>query len=352
MNDTILIIEDNNDLRENTNELLKLAGYNTHLASNGIEGLQLARKYNPNLILCDIMMPSLDGYGVLKAVENVPELLGIPFIFMSALGGSKDLRKGMDMGADDYLIKPFDGEGLLNMVSGRLKRSRIFNNIAKNSTYDLPDNSRNIQNAQEFDDLTSKRIKKLRKKDMLYMEGDFPNFSYQVISGKIKVFKADDSGKELIVDIYKAGDFFGFVSIFENRNYNDFAMAIENAEVAFIPREDFLECLYSNNALAFKFIEMLSHSILDAEDKLVKLAYNSARKRVAEAIVLLGKKYGNENSVDAEFSLNRENISSLSAISPESVSRNLTDFRDEGLIETSNGNIKILNMKKLVALKN
>lgn len=76
MNNTILIIEDNKEMRENTDELLELSGYKTFTANNGKEGLKLARKYKPSLILCDIMMPELDGYGVLRALENIPEMMG------------------------------------------------------------------------------------------------------------------------------------------------------------------------------------------------------------------------------------------------------------------------------------
>ena len=184
------------------------------------------------------------------------------------------------------------------------------------------------------------------------MDGDSPNFLYFVVSGKIKVFKSNEMGKEFIIDIYKEGDFLGYVALLVDNKYRESAMAIENSEVALIPRQDFFQLLHSNHEVSMKFIKLMSSNFSDAEEKLLKLAYDSARKRVAEAIIFVSKKYEIEGKNDLSFALLRENISALSGISPESVSRNLTDFKKEGLIETCNGSIKILNLKKLEVLKN
>ena len=183
------------------------------------------------------------------------------------------------------------------------------------------------------------------------MEGDSPNFLYFIVSGKIKIFKTNELGKEYIIDIYKEGDFIGYSALLDNSKHKESAMAIENSEVALIPRQDFLQLLYANNEVAMKFIKLMSNNFSEAEEKLLKLAYDSARKRVAEAIILVSKKYKVEGKNELSFTLNRENISALSGISPESVSRNLSDFREEGLIETSNGSIKIINLNKLEKLK-
>ncbi len=187
---------------------------------------------------------------------------------------------------------------------------------------------------------------------MLFMEGDTPSHLYYVVSGKIKVFKSNETGKELIVDIYKEGDFFGYVELIEGCKHKEFAMAIENSEVALIPKEDFYQLLYSDHDIALIFINLLAKSYSDAEEKLIHLAYNSARKRVAEAIIFVYEKYQKEGEPKLMFNLMRENISSLSGISPESVSRNLSDFRDQGLIETHNGNLRILDLEKLKQMKN
>ena len=114
MNKSILLIEDNKDMRENTSEILELAHYKVSTAKNGKEGVELAQKQKPDLIICDIMMPVLDGYGVLHMLSKNPETANIPFIYLSAKAERSDLRKGMEMGADDYLTKPFDDIELLN----------------------------------------------------------------------------------------------------------------------------------------------------------------------------------------------------------------------------------------------
>jgi CheY-like chemotaxis protein len=104
----ILLIEDNTDVRENTAEILSLAQYNVITAKNGKEGVELAQKEKPDLIICDIMMPVLDGHGVLHLLSKNDETSGIPFIFLTAKAERSDFMKGMELGADYYLTKQFD----------------------------------------------------------------------------------------------------------------------------------------------------------------------------------------------------------------------------------------------------
>ncbi|WP_449436365.1 response regulator transcription factor [Pedobacter steynii] len=118
----ILIIEDNDDIRESTAEILMLGNYEVFQAENGKYGVELATKYLPDVILCDIMMPELDGYGVLHLWVRKSETSAIPFVFLTAKTERIDIRKGMEMGADDYLTKPFDDVELLNAIETRLKK--------------------------------------------------------------------------------------------------------------------------------------------------------------------------------------------------------------------------------------
>ena len=101
----ILIIEDNVDIRENTAELLELSGYHVETASDGIEGVRVAKSILPDVVICDIMMPNLDGFGVLQVFSNHPELSQVPFIFLTAKTDRADMRKGMEMGADESSIE-------------------------------------------------------------------------------------------------------------------------------------------------------------------------------------------------------------------------------------------------------
>ena len=119
---SVLVIDDNSDIRENTAEILELAGYKTFTAENGKKGGEVAQKEKPDVIVCDIMMPELDGYGVLHLLRKNPDTEQIPFVFLTAKTERSDFRKGMEMGADDYITKPCDKIELLNAVESRLKK--------------------------------------------------------------------------------------------------------------------------------------------------------------------------------------------------------------------------------------
>lgn len=118
----ILLIEDNDDVRNNIAEILELYNYEVEMAENGKIGLDKMPGYAPDLILCDVMMPVLDGYGVLRAIQNLEAFKNTPFIFLTARTDRADFRSGMESGADDYITKPFDGAQLLKAVENRLNR--------------------------------------------------------------------------------------------------------------------------------------------------------------------------------------------------------------------------------------
>jgi DNA-binding NarL/FixJ family response regulator len=119
----ILIIEDEPEMRRNLATILRLEKYQPLTAEHGRAGVELALKENPDLILCDVMMPELDGYGVLQALRGNTATEATPFIFLTAKGEKPDIRAGMNLGADDYLTKPVAKADLLNAVASRLKRA-------------------------------------------------------------------------------------------------------------------------------------------------------------------------------------------------------------------------------------
>src|SRR5438270_11374340 len=121
----ILLIEDNQDIRENAAEILELSHYKVFTAENGLRGVESALMNKPDLILCDIMMPEMDGYGVLHMVQKNPDLKATPFIFLSAKTEQTDVRKGMGLGADDYIPKPFSATDLLTAVESRLRKTEL-----------------------------------------------------------------------------------------------------------------------------------------------------------------------------------------------------------------------------------
>src|SRR6266446_7708355 len=119
----ILVIEDEPEMRRNITTLLRFKNYEPIAAENGLVGVEMARREKPDLILCDVMMPELDGFGVLRALQKDAKLALIPFIFLTAKGEKDDLRCGMNLGADDYLTKPVANYDLVQAIEARLSRA-------------------------------------------------------------------------------------------------------------------------------------------------------------------------------------------------------------------------------------
>src|SRR5262245_39030830 len=120
----ILIIEDHGDTRRNLRLMLRFEGFELFEAENGVAGVTSAKQHKPDLILCDVMMPKLDGYGVLKALRAEPSTRTIPFLFLTAKGDKVDIRHGMNLGADDYLPKPVGRDELMAAIAARLERAK------------------------------------------------------------------------------------------------------------------------------------------------------------------------------------------------------------------------------------
>jgi len=349
----IVLIEDNDDIRENTAEILKLAKYNVLTASNGKEGVELTQNENPDLIICDVMMPVLDGYGVLHMLSKNPVTSGIPFIFLTAKAERGDFRKGMEMGADDYLTKPFDDIELLNAIESRLKKAET---IKKEFSKNIEGLNDFIQSAKTYDDLkklsAENDIRKYKKKDEIYSESHYPKGLFFIKKGKVKTYRANEQGKEFITGLYKEGDFFGYLALLEEEKYSDTATTLEDAEICLIPKDDFYSLLYKNSEVSKKFIKIISDNLQEKEEQLVKLAYNSVRKRVAEALITLYNRYKKEEEDNFSINISREDLANLAGTATETTIRTLSDFKEENLIEIKGSTITILNSDKLAKMKN
>ncbi len=348
----ILLIEDNPDVRENTAEILELAQYEVITATNGREGVELAQQEKPDLIICDIMMPVLDGHGALHLLSKNDETASIPFIFLTAKAERTDYRKGMEMGADDYLTKPFDDIELLNAIEVRLKKNEILRkeftkNI--NGINDFINEAKGIESLKKLSE--AREAREYKKKDDIYKEGSYPKGIYFINKGKVKTFRASESGKELITELHKEGDFFGYTSLLKNEPYTSSATALEDAEVYMIPKDDFFDLIYKNAEVSRKFIEMLSNNLSENEKQLVKLAYNSVRKRLAEALVRLSDKY-KDGAEKFSMNISREDLANMVGTATETVIRTLSDFKDEKYIEISGGSITILDYDRLATMRN
>jgi two-component system, OmpR family, alkaline phosphatase synthesis response regulator PhoP len=121
----ILVIEDEEQIRLNIQEILALGEFSVITAADGVQGKNLAKIKSPDLIICDIMMPGMDGFDVLKVLRNDPTTANIPFIFLTAKSERDDLRQGMNLGADDYITKPFEPSEILQAVKARLERQAV-----------------------------------------------------------------------------------------------------------------------------------------------------------------------------------------------------------------------------------
>ena len=342
----ILLIEDNNEVRENLAEILELSNYRVFTAEDGKKGVEIALRETPDLIVCDIMMPVLDGYGVLHLLNKHIETYGIPFIFLTAKSEKADLRKGMEMGADDYLTKPFEGIELLNAIEIRLKKAASIKQHATKNSEDVSAFIKDVNKAANVK-LTSgeRELYDYKRKQLLYTEGQRPKAVYYIKSGKIKTYKTNEDGKELITNIYSTGDFFGYSYILEEINYKENAEALEDSEVIFIPKDDFITLISGDPLVAKQFIKIIAHNMLDKEEHLLNLAYNSLRKKVAYQLLQIFDKFKKEN--DATIHLSRENLAQTIGIATESLIRTLSDFKTEKLIDIRGNAIVILNEEKL-----
>jgi DNA-binding response OmpR family regulator len=345
MEKTILVIDDNTDIRENTAEILDLAGYKTVTAENGKKGVEAAMNSKPDLIVCDIMMPELDGYGVLHLLRKNPDTQHIPFIFLTAKTERSDFRKGMEMGADDYVTKPFDDIELLNAIEVRLKKSEVLNGQYASSPQGLSQFIKDIKNSGLLQQLSDQYdMEHYSKKQVLYTEGKRPRFLYYLVSGKVKAFKNHEDGKEYIIDLLSTGDFIGYKPLIEDKNYEDNTTILEDAEIMQIPKEDFLQMIYSDISIAAKFIHIITQNVKEKEERLLNLAYSSLRKRVAKALVDITSKFNAQNN---PIEISRDDIAQYIGTATESLIRTLSDFKEEKLIEIKSGKIIVTNIEKL-----
>lgn len=349
----ILLIEDNEDIRTNTAEILELSNYEVIVAEDGKVGVSKAIEHLPDLIICDIMMPVLDGYGVLHALQKNESVKNTPFIFLTAKSERSDFRKGMELGADDYITKPFSGTELLSAVDGRLKKIDLLKKEFSPGIEGLSHLLQTFSGKDALKTLTEDRnTNHYKKKQTVYSEGNHPNRLYYVITGKVKAFKTNEDGKELVTELYSPGDFLGHIAMLEGTVYKDTTEALENSELAVIPKEELDELLNKNAEVARKFIQLLAKNISAKEEQLLGLAYNSLRRKVADALLLLQKKYHNEKEENFVIDISRDNLATIAGTATESLIRTLSDFKTEKLIDIQNGNIKILNEHKLTTLLN
>jgi len=349
----VLVIEDNKAVRDNIDEILTLAGYEVICSENGKEGADRAMKDAPDVIICDIMMPMLDGYGVLHLLSKNQKTSSIPFIFLTAKADRVDFRKGMEMGADDYITKPFDGVELLNAVETRLRKNELLRTEFASNAEGVNDFLKEAKHAGKVSLADAgQETRNFKKKQLIYEQGQRPVALYFVSKGLVKTFRISDAGKELITAICKEGDFFGYTPLLEETTYKDNAEALEDSQVMLIPKSDFFNLINTDAAISKKFIKLLSSNLAEKEEHLLHLAYNSVRKRVADGLLHVNDKYKKNPTDKPKLEISRENLAQVVGTATESLIRVLSDFKSEKLIELQDGKIVVINEAKLKNLLN
>jgi DNA-binding response OmpR family regulator len=347
----LIVIDDHDDIRENIAEILSLAGYETFTAENGKRGVETAIRERPDLVICDIMMPELDGYGVLHLLRKNAATENIPFIFLTAKTERGDFRKGMEMGADDYITKPFDDIELLNAIEVRLKKYDVLQSKYASDEKGVSELIKDLSSSGLLNmQLDSYETEDLAKKLTLYSEGKRPKVLYYLKKGKIKASRVNDDGKEYITNFYAAGDFIGYLPLLEGKNYEDTAIVLEDAEVVMIPRDEFVNGVFNDITVATKFIRLIAQNVQEKEERLLSLAYGSLRKRVAKALVDIHAKFNKEEGgakTVKTLDISREDIAQYVGTATESLIRTLSDFKSEKLIEIKDGKIRITDLSRL-----
>lgn len=343
----VLLIEDDSTLRENTAEILELENYNVITASDGMEGLEIAKRETPDIIICDIMMPKLDGYSVLENLSKTEHTKHIPFIFLSAKTERKDVRKGMNLGADDYITKPFEEEELITAIESRLAKTEILKENRKTSSkkpeIKEEDLIRSLENLKDFI-FEYKKTKTYKSAEVIYDEGNHANNVYLIKNGVVKSHKIDEFGKELITKIYKSNEFFGYTSFTESTTYLESATAMESSEISIISKDELKTLLKDNHSLTLEFIQMLTDDLSEFKEHLLQMAYGSVKKKTASTILQFTEKLPKSSGT---IKISRSDLASVAGIATESLIRTLSSLKKEGLIDIEGRNITIIDLEKL-----
>lgn len=344
----VLIIDDHCDIRTACTEILELSNYHVLNANNAETGIEMAVKQQPDVILCCIEMTGMDGFKVLQLIKKRKETFAIPFVFITARTAHADFRHAMEMGADDYLVMPFDSINLLHTIEIRIKKhhrqSQYYNAIAQNLKK-LPIGIF-IKEISKL--IEGHKIKYIRKKQILYFEGDIPKGIYLVVEGVLKSTKLAEDGRQFTTSLHHPDEFIGLDSIFIDEPLKETAEAVEDSVVHLLPKAAILVLLDKYPEIGIQFIKILSDNIRDKGEQLVEFAYCSVRTRLAQVLLRLSRKTQNTN----QLYLSRAELATLAGISIETVSRTLSVFREEGLIEKDEHIINLIDVFKLSDVKN
>ena len=343
----VLLIEDDAILRENTSELLELSNYEVITASNGKIGVDKAIKILPDIIVCDILMPEMDGYSVLQELTKHSIAKYIPFVFLSAKTERQDIRKGMNMGADDYLTKPFGEKELINTIESRIAKAAILKEereMYQDNTHANEEEIRTLGDLKVFLE-DNGTVLNYKQDDIIYKEGDNSNLIYLVTKGVVKCHKLDEQGKELTTELHKENDLFGYTSFTQNIPYQETATAIKDAQVIGLPKRELKDILNKNHKVTLELMQLLTDDLKGMKDQLLQMAYSSVHKKTASTILKFAEKLNRKP--EDPISISRSDLASVAGIATETLIRAMSNFKKQGIIEIEGKNIKIIDIQKL-----
>lgn len=343
----ILVIEDNLEVRENIAELLELSGYEVAEAEHGKMGVKMALEQLPDLIICDVMMPVLDGHGTLKILQNNPKTQQIPFVFLTAKAEKEDFRVGMNLGADDYITKPFTDIELLDAVELRLDKQ-------ERHTPAITATGQGFFNPEQYFQeqlplfIAQHSLHSYDTQQWIFRAGDTPNALYYLQEGSIQSSVQTDFGKELTLDLYGAGDFLGLEALLTAGNYTLNATTATPCKVYIIPKLAFETWIKEEPSVAQHFMYLLALQNKHKNHWLLQMAYSSVRKRVAEGLLRLHRKYAlSANQQHFEVQISREALANLVGTTKETVTRVLREFKNSNWIDLKGSHLTLLQLEAL-----
>ena len=338
--DQILVIEDNPEVRENLAEILELSGYRVLTAANGLAGARAAIEHLPALILCDVMMPELDGFGVLNILAENERTAGIPFVFITARTEMEDIRRGMTLGADDYITKPFYKDELLQVIRTRLKKAASRGPQPREDDRTQPhlsDPERGMRVLRQALD-AERRNKLYAAGEAIVREEEHPHFLYRIARGRVHLSRTHAYGRDYIIAELAAGELFGIASLLERSPYPYTArVASPEAECQLLPARKLLHLLNTDRSVTEALMHLLARRVTDRGEHLVHQAYDSVRRRTALTLCDLHERYAEGQAIE----LSREELAQMVGTTKESVTRALSDFRRAKLLRTDGRRIHI-----------
>lgn len=345
----ILVIQPNEKIADFISEVLTQANYRVFIASTGKKGIVLAKKNLPNLIICDVILPKLEGFDVLQIVSTITEFKGIPFILITENYAIEDIRKGIFLGATDFLRKPVEKEELLKVVEDRLKRTEVFekNRLPQKLKKPIPFNFFENNNLAKL--LINKPLITYSRGELIYFSQNKINHFYVIKEGFVKTYVSNASGKEFITNFYGDNNYFGYSTIFNKNAELESAKAITKTQLYIISKSELLNILVNNHTVIYGFIEFLTSEINRYHEKFALVSYGSVREKTAQTLIYLQTNFPNYFS--SYIKLKRKDLANFAGIAKETLIRTLHDFNTEKLIKITKNGIKILNITKLSSIQ-